>query len=101
MCGIFGVLHPRGDLDREMVAMRELLRHRGPDGEGIERVGHGILGHVRLSVIDLSPAAAQPLWDAQRLACVTYNGEIYNYRELRDECRRAGLEFTSSSDTEV
>jgi asparagine synthase (glutamine-hydrolysing) len=101
MCGIFGVLHPCGDLDREMLSMRAVLRHRGPDGEGIERVPHGILGHVRLSVIDLSVAAAQPLWDAQRLVCVTYNGEIYNFRELRDECRRAGMEFRSSSDTEV
>ncbi len=101
MCGIFGVLHPQCDLDREMLAMQEILRHRGPDGEGIERVGNGILGHLRLSVIDLSPAAAQPLWDKRGLVCVTYNGEVYNYRELHDECRRAGLEFKSSSDTEV
>jgi asparagine synthase (glutamine-hydrolysing) len=101
MCGIFGILHPRGDVDREVGVMRELLRHRGPDGEGIEPVGHGILGHVRLSIIDLSPAAAQPLWDVERRACITYNGEIYNFRELREECRRAGLVFASSSDTEV
>ena len=101
MCGIFGLLHPRGDLQRETAAMRELLRHRGPDSEGTEVVDHGILGHLRLSIIDLSPAATQPLWDAQRLACITYNGEIYNFRELRDECHRAGFEFKSSSDTEV
>ena len=101
MCGIFGVLHPHGDVDHELLAMRDLLRHRGPDGEGIDYVGDGRFGHVRLSVIDLSAAAAQPLWDAQRLTCITYNGEIYNFRELREECRRAGLEFKSSSDTEV
>jgi asparagine synthase (glutamine-hydrolysing) len=101
MCGIFGVLHPRGDVASEVGAMRDLLRHRGPDGEGIECLAHGVLGHVRLSVIDLSPAAAQPLWDIQRRACITYNGEIYNFRELRQECRRAGLEFASASDTEV
>jgi asparagine synthase (glutamine-hydrolysing) len=101
MCGIFGVLHPSGDLASEVGAMRDLLRHRGPDGEGIECLASGLLGHVRLSIIDLSPAAAQPLWDIQRRACITYNGEIYNFRELREECRRAGLEFASASDTEV
>ncbi len=101
MCGIFGVLHPRRDLHREMSQMRELLGHRGPDGHGIESVAHGILGHRRLSIIDLSPAGAQPLWDVNRLACITYNGEIYNFRELREECRQAGLAFNSTSDTEV
>jgi len=101
MCGIFGVLHPRRDLDRELSQMRELLAHRGPDGEGIEKVEQGILGHRRLSIIDLSAAGAQPMWDVQRRACVTYNGEIYNFRELRGECLHAGLAFKSSSDTEV
>ncbi len=52
-------------------------------------------------VIDLSDAASQPLWDAERTACIVFNGEVYNYREIRDECRRAGLELRSASDTEA
>jgi asparagine synthase (glutamine-hydrolysing) len=101
MCGIYGVLHPARDLEDGLPAMRSFLRHRGPDGEGVAKVRGGLLGHLRLSIIDLSPAAAQPLWDAERRACVVFNGEIYNYRELREECRRAGMSFLSESDTEA
>jgi len=101
MCGIYGVLHPRGEMEHAMRAMHALLVHRGPDAAGVEVVADGLLGHVRLSIIDLSPAGTQPLWDIQRRVCITYNGEIYNFRELRDECRRAGLAFRSTSDTEV
>jgi len=101
MCGIYGALHTGRDPGPILAAMRNLLRHRGPDGEGIERVPRGILGHLRLSIIDLSPAASQPMWDRERLACIVFNGEIYNYRELRDECRLSGVPFRSDSDTEV
>jgi asparagine synthase (glutamine-hydrolysing) len=101
MCGIYGALLPRSDLGRTMSAMQDLLRHRGPDAAGLEKVPGGLLGHLRLSIIDLSAAASQPLWDAGRRACISFNGEIYNYRELREECRRAGMEFRSASDTEV
>jgi asparagine synthase (glutamine-hydrolysing) len=101
MCGIYGVLHPSRDYTGEMASMREFLRHRGPDGEGDERLPTAFFGHLRLSIIDLSETGSQPMWDPERRACITYNGEIYNYRELREECVEAGLRFHSTSDTEV
>ena len=101
MCGIHGVLQPRGDVGAGIDAMHAALAHRGPDGDGIAPAGDAILGHRRLSIIDLSVAAAQPLWDVERRACIVFNDEIENYRQLRDECRAAGLEFHSTSDTEV
>ncbi|MGZ7080672.1 MAG: asparagine synthase (glutamine-hydrolyzing), partial [Thermoanaerobaculia bacterium] len=101
MCGIYGVLHPRGDTAAGLRKMQRQLAHRGPDGQGIERLDNAVLGHQRLSIIDLSEAGAQPMWDVRRQVCITFNGEIYNYRELRDECRKAGQEFRSASDTEV
>ncbi len=101
MCGIYGVLQPRGDTAPGLQKMQRQLAHRGPDGQGLERLDNAILGHQRLSIIDLSEAGAQPMWDARRQVCITFNGEIYNYRELRDECRHAGLQFRSASDTEV
>lgn len=101
MCGIHGILAPRGDLSAALEGMGARLAHRGPDGAGIERTPWALLGHTRLKIIDLSEAASQPLWDARRMACIVFNGEIYNYREIRDECRRAGLELRSASDTEA
>ena len=101
MCGIYGLLQPRGDTVPGLQKMRRHLAHRGPDGEGLERLSNAILGHQRLSIIDLTETGAQPMWDVRRHVCITFNGEIYNYRELRDECRKAGMEFRSASDTEV
>jgi asparagine synthase (glutamine-hydrolysing) len=67
----------------------------------VTRVGDALLGHRRLSIIDLSPAASQPMCDVRGQVFIVYNGEIYNYRELRQDCAAAGLEFSSQSDTEV
>src|SRR5712691_9858229 len=101
MCGIFGVLFPSFDSSECVSRMREILRHRGPDGEGVVHLPDGVLGHVRLSILDLSENGAQPMWDVERRACITYNGEIYNFPELRRECEDAGIRFRSTSDTEV
>jgi len=101
MCGIFGVMFPAGDPGPAMQRMQASLRHRGPDGEGIENVGRGVLGHLRLSILDLSETGAQPMWDVDRKVCITYNGEIYNFKTLRAECLSRGLRFRSTSDTEV
>jgi asparagine synthase (glutamine-hydrolysing) len=101
MCGIHGILAPRGDLSFALERMGARLVHRGPDGAGVERIPGASLGHTRLSVIDLSEAASQPLWDARHQVCIVFNGEVYNYREIRDECLRAGLELRSESDTEA
>jgi asparagine synthase (glutamine-hydrolysing) len=104
MCGICGLLDPRSsgsaeDLERLGVRMTGTLGHRGPDGSGTF-VGEGVvLGHRRLSIIDLSSAAAQPMTHGS--ATVVYNGECYNFRELRAELGSLGHAFRSHSDTEV
>jgi asparagine synthase (glutamine-hydrolysing) len=105
MCGINGIFaYGAGapNVDRnELIATRECMRARGPDAADAwisddQRVG---LGHRRLAIIDLSPAGAQPMRRGQ--LAITFNGEIYNYRELRDELEKRGRSFTSHSDTEV
>ncbi len=104
MCGINGFFDLRDDSSKEILQkMTDSLAHRGPDGEGtefFEKDGIQIgLGHRRLSVIDLTECGAQPmrldsLW-------ITFNGEIYNYRAIRDELTQLGHQFISNSDTEV
>src|SRR5581483_4966203 len=76
-------------------------QNRGPDGQGLRLAGPVVLGHRRLSIIDLSNVASQPMANETRDVWVTFNGEIYNYRELRSELKTAGHEFESWSDTEV
>jgi asparagine synthase (glutamine-hydrolysing) len=101
VCGIFGGLALRRQFEAETRTALHALAHRGPDGEGLVALGDAVLGHRRLSIIDLSSAADQPLWDVRKQIVIVFNGEIYNYRELRAECVAAGLEFGSESDTEV
>ncbi|MCC7016462.1 MAG: asparagine synthase (glutamine-hydrolyzing) [Rhodospirillales bacterium] len=100
MCGLAGsTALPEGFLARA----RRLLRHRGPDGEGDwrERDGSFGLAHTRLAIIDLSPAAAQPMVSDCGRYVIAFNGEIYNFRSLRAELEAAGVRFRSDSDTEV
>ncbi len=105
MCGIAGFFSYSADatpLSRPLLAaMTRVLAHRGPDGEGIHYENRFGLGHRRLAIIDPSPAGAQPMFDAEKTCVVTYNGEIYNYRELRRELVALGFCFVSQSDTEV
>jgi asparagine synthase (glutamine-hydrolysing) len=141
MCGIAGLWASDGRVDLgRLHQMSQLLRHRGPDGEGLAMVdgpsgeittlggadtsaatyrsglpyapgkrhrgalpaGASIgLAHRRLAIIDLTPSGHQPMCDAAATHWITYNGEIYNYLELRSELEAAGEKFTSSSDTEV
>lgn len=104
MCGIAGVYAPGRRLSGEAVAgMLEAMAHRGPDDRGIEVLSQGelALGHLRLSIIDLSPLGHQPMVSADRMAWIVYNGEIYNYREIRAELVTLGWHFRSESDTEV
>ncbi len=101
MCGIAGYLGPwSGALLDAMVAA---LRHRGPDGEGqaVDAEAGLALGHTRLSIIDLSDDAAQPMRTADGRFTITFNGEIYNYRALRAELAAAGVRLHTQSDTEV
>lgn len=101
MCGIVGFL---GSFERKLLeAMSVSISHRGPDDDGVWcDHDHGVgFAHRRLSIIDLSPAGHQPMWDVARRAVIAYNGELYNYRELRDGLVRDGFRFNSTSDTEV
>jgi asparagine synthase (glutamine-hydrolysing) len=98
VCGIAGFTWADRDL---VVRMTASLAHRGPDGEGCH-VGHGVsLGHRRLSVIDLSQDARQPMCNEDGSVWLVFNGEIYNFQELRENLERAGHVFRSRSDSEV
>jgi asparagine synthase (glutamine-hydrolysing) len=103
MCGLAGVLHLRGEpIARETLRrMTDAIAHRGPDGEGHWTDGPVGLGHRRLAIIDLSPGGRQPMLTPDGDLALVYNGEIYNYQELRAELQALGHRFTSSSDTEV
>ncbi|MBF0519672.1 MAG: asparagine synthase (glutamine-hydrolyzing) [Nitrospirae bacterium] len=101
MCGIAGFY---GDFERGLLDdMSKTISHRGPDGAGnYYDKQHGVgLTHRRLSIIDLSEFGSQPMFDTSNNAVITYNGELYNYRELRQELLQAGFTFKSASDTEV
>ncbi len=103
MCGITGICEPSPDdrVDRaRLQAMTDVIRHRGPDGDGIHITGNIGLGHRRLSIIDLG-GGAQPMANATGDLIVTFNGEIYNYVELMGDLRSDGYTFQTSSDTEV
>src|SRR4029077_2077009 len=101
VCGICGLYDQSSHdvLGHAVARMVRTLAHRGPDAEGTF-VGHGVaLGHRRLSIIDLSPAGAQPM--SLGATTVVYNGEAYNFRELRKELEASGRKFLGHSDTEV
>jgi asparagine synthase (glutamine-hydrolysing) len=101
MCGICGVV---GLSEKEAIKrMVQSLTHRGPDDSGVEILesGRAVFGHTRLSILDLSALGHQPMMDDEGRFCITYNGEIYNYRELRDALSTRGHNFRSNSDTEV
>ncbi len=116
MCGLFGHYSSRSaedsaELDSRLIAAQSALHHRGPDDRGIETfvvvrgadIPNGSLsfGHTRLSIIDLSPAGHQPMHSSNGRYTIVFNGEIYNYRELRNELKTAGYSFRTNSDTEV
>ena len=102
MCGIAGVIGNKVE-KKSVERMISALAHRGPDGSGLweEPNGGVILGHTRLSIIDLSPAGYQPMTHYDRRFWITFNGEIYNYREIAVDLERNGVSFDSRSDTEV
>ena len=81
--------------------MNELTRHRGPDDTGIFLSDFISLGHNRLSIIDLSKAGHQPMFNPNKTLAIVYNGELFNFKELREELRVLGHQFVSESDTEV
>jgi len=104
MCGIAGIISrdPNEVTVERLKKMTDIIRHRGPDGEGewISENGNVALGHRRLSIIDLSHLASQPMHYLERYTIV-FNGEIYNYIELKKILLQQGYTFKSESDTEV
>jgi asparagine synthase (glutamine-hydrolysing) len=103
MCGVVGILNvDRAPASRAVVErMTDSLAHRGPDGRGVHMDGAFGLGHRRLAVIDLTPAACQPMASDEGRYVLAYNGTVYNFRELRRELEGKGHTFRSQSDTEV
>ena len=104
MCGILGEVSCDRYVDGDVFVNRlRALATRGPDGEGVAELNGGRvwLGHRRLSIIDLSDAASQPMCNEDETCWLTFNGEVYNFRELRRELQCAGHRFRSQSDSEV
>ena len=101
MCGIVGGIGPGMDRTDEAACRAALacIRHRGPDAEGLWRAPGIMLGHRRLSILDLDPRAHQPM--RRGPLTIVFNGEVYNFRELRRSLEAAGHSFTTTCDTEV
>src|SRR5213596_588947 len=101
MCGIAGWLGTLVGAEKYASRMVEVLYHRGPDAHGIKSWNGATLVHTRLSIIDLSPAGAQPMSNEDGTIWTVFNGEIYNHRELRRALEQRGHVFNGNSDTEV
>jgi asparagine synthase (glutamine-hydrolysing) len=100
MCGIAGIIG--GTRDRKAITdMCRAMSHRGPDNESTFIRPEGALGHCRLSILDLSPQANQPMFSRDGSLVIVFNGEIYNYRQLREQLVARGYTFTTNTDTEV
>src|SRR3989304_8944687 len=106
MCGICGIVQFDGrPVDQAMLeSMTRCLRHRGPDDSGLWFSGNGSVhvgfGSCRLSIIDLSPRGHMPMPNQNRPLWITYNGEVYNFKEIRRELEACGYIFQSDTDTE-
>src|SRR5579863_1596324 len=105
MCGVFGVVSAAPIAPELLAAAQAIQRHRGPDAQSVQclKVGrwHVGLAHQRLAIIDLSRAGSQPMLSPSGRSLLTYNGEVYNYLELRSELENRGVVFRTRTDTEV
>lgn len=101
MCGIAGIINPKNIGENTLKDMCDTIAHRGPDAEGSLYLPEIHLGHRRLSIIDLSENAKQPMHDIHERYHIVFNGEIYNYKELKTELQNKGYSFLNQSDTEV
>lgn len=104
MCGICGIFDAEGQAQAQQGLLRRMsdaLAHRGPDNDGFYSSPLCALGHRRLKIIDLSPLGKQPMTNEDESLWLSFNGEIYNYLDLRPELLRRGHRFRSQSDTEV
>ena len=103
MCGIVGFTsawHDPAAAKRTVQDMADLIRHRGPDGEGYYADARAALGHRRLAIIDVN-GGGQPMFNEDGTLVVVFNGEIYNYRALRSQLQALGHIFATDSDTEI
>tara|TARA_Y100000590_G_scaffold449261_1_gene587116 strand:+ start:2899 stop:4797 length:1899 start_codon:yes stop_codon:yes gene_type:complete len=101
MCGINGIIYKNSNPDiHEVHKMNKAIKHRGPDDEGLYKFENIILGHVRLAILDISRKGKQPMSNDSRY-WITYNGEIYNFQELKKQLIDLGHKFYSKTDTEV
>ena len=101
MCGINGIIFKNSKIDEnKILSMNELLSHRGPDQSGYIKHKNFLLGHTRLSILDTSSKGFQPMTNDGKY-WIAYNGEIYNYRDLKRELVEKNHKFFSETDTEV
>src|SRR3989344_320420 len=98
MCGINGFTFGNEELIRQM---NQLVKHRGPDDDGVFVNEQVSFGHTRLAILDLSPKGHQPMWSFDNQLVIVFNGEIYNFQDVRKELSERGYSFHSESDTEV
>lgn len=103
MCGVAGIISKNKPGSDQINEMLSRIKHRGPNFQNYVKMFDGSvwIGHARLSIIDLSEAANQPMFYEQGKLCLTFNGEVYNYIELREELRQKKYQFRTDSDTEV
>ena len=106
MCGIVGSISSKNISEEHIRNSLSSINHRGPDSNGFKKfnntkLGHVFLGHTRLSIIDLSKNGSQPMNDSDSKISITYNGEIYNFDEIKKELYNKGYSFNSNTDTEV
>ncbi len=103
MCGITGIFNFDGNTPSKKVIeeMTESLKHRGPDGKGIFLENNIALGHRRLKILDLTEKGSQPMTTEDNSVVISYNGEIYNFKEIKEELLKKGYPFESLTDTEV
>ena len=101
MCGIVGFTNTADNADKIIEDMMDRIRHRGPDASGKYVDGDIALGHRRLSIIDVSASGDQPIYNEDSSLVIVFNGEIYNYKDIREELVRAGHIFSTNTDTEV
>ena len=102
MCGIVGFVDNKKKKEKEKIikSMADEIAYRGPDGEGFYVDDVVALGHRRLSIIDVS-GGSQPIYNQDKTLAIVYNGEIYNYKELKEELEEKGYVFQTKTDTEV
>lgn len=102
MCGVAGIINLSKPSGTRIVSnMLKAIEHRGPDGDGLIDLKHSVFGHKRLAIIDLTDNACQPFFDSEGRYVISFNGEIYNYVELKAELEGYGFNFRTESDTEV